>query len=133
MSENPNLSPQTPPDSRLLTESELEIMHLIWDLGEANVRQVTDGLPAHQSRAYTTVATFLKILEEKGFLRSTKQGRTIVYAPMVSRSEYEARNLRAVVHQVFRGDGRALVRQLARMEGEFDAASLEALLDELKP
>ncbi len=128
------MPPDLPPD-RLLTEAELPLMHLLWDRGEATARAVHDALPPGDGRAYTTVATILKIMEDKGFLTSDRQARAAVYRPALSREAYEARDLGRLVNEVFRGDGKALVRQLARSAAlpaaERDA--LAALLAAIEP
>jgi predicted transcriptional regulator len=124
--------PETRPD-RLLTEAELDHMRVLWALGEANVRGVLEALPDDPPRAYTTVATVLRILDDKGFARSEKQGRTLVYRPALSQADYQARTLRRMLADVFDGDAGALVRQLAQQDASGDAAvdEMRSLLDEL--
>ncbi len=58
---------------RFLTEVELEFMTKLWDLGEATVREVQDALGPTRKLAYTSAATILRILEQKGFVTSAKQ------------------------------------------------------------
>ena len=53
---------------RKLTDAELEIMHVIWELESATVRQVHEFLNQQRPLAYTTVMTMMNILEEKGHL-----------------------------------------------------------------
>jgi len=55
---------------RMLTEVELELMNVIWNLGECTVREVQESLPKERDLAYTSVATMMKILEQKGILTS---------------------------------------------------------------
>ena len=96
----------------LLTEAELELMVLLWASGGGTVREVLDRLPPERTRAYTSVSTILRILEQKGFVRSVKEGRRHRYTPAISRAGYEARNLRHIVGGLFGGDPLALVRRL---------------------
>jgi predicted transcriptional regulator len=121
---------RTPEDVRLLTAAELELMHVLWDAGEGTVQQVLDGLRG-PPRAYTTVATLLKILEDKGFVTSVKDGRKLTYSPAVARPAYEATAVRDVVERVFAGDAGALVRTLVEHEAlrPEDVATLRALLE----
>ncbi len=124
---------ETPETDRLLTEVELEHMRALWDLGSAPVRAVFEALPGEPPRAYTTVATVMRILESKGFTRSQKDGRALVYTPTVSRADYQARTVRRMLSDVFEGDAGALVRQLVQADDQ-DAAALDemrALLGEL--
>ncbi len=122
---------RTSEDLRLLTAAELELMHVLWDLDEATVQQVLDGLKGAK-RAYTTVATLLKILDDKGFVTAQKDGRKLTYRPTVGRPAYEATAVRDVVERVFAGDAGALVRTLVeheRLRPE-DLRALRALLEE---
>lgn len=119
---------------RMLTEAELAHMRALWELGRGTVRQVLDALPAGETdRAYTTVASILKILETKGFARSARQGRALVYEPAVARGAYQSRSVRHVVETVFEGDAVSLVRQLVQANGlDADAlAEMRALVEEL--
>lgn len=119
-------------DTRLLTAAELELMHALWahaDAGPCTVAEVIEGLTG-PPRAYTTVATLLKILEDKGFARSTLAGRKLLYAAAVDRPAYEGTAVKDVVARVFSGDAAALVRTLVKAEALTDAerATLRALL-----
>lgn len=95
-----------------LTDVELELMNVIWDLGECTVKDVQGALPEERQLAYTSVATMMKILEQKGALKSTKQDRAHTYQPIISRSEYEALSLRHLTENVFRGDSTTMVMRL---------------------
>lgn len=71
-------------ESPRLTRYELEIMDVVWRLGEATVHEVCDGLK--RELAYTTVMTTLSLLEgKKKVLERTKRGRSFVYRPVISR------------------------------------------------
>ena len=60
-------------EKSLLTKTELELMNLLWDLGEGSVRDVMAALPQDRDLAYTSVSTILRILEKKEFLKSRKE------------------------------------------------------------
>jgi predicted transcriptional regulator len=119
-------------DQRLLTPAELELMTILWDEGPGTVRQVMDALPSDKKPAYTTVSTILRILEQKGFVASHKDGRSHVYAAAVERDRYEGRNLRQLVGSLFGGNPGALVRRLVTDESlsEEDLLDLQQLVDE---
>ena len=69
-----------------LTRYELELMDILWNLGEGTVQDVCDGL--QRELAYTTVMTTLRLLERnKKVLQRVKQGRAYVYRPIVTREE----------------------------------------------
>ncbi len=116
-------------DPRLLTAAELELMHVLWQRGASTVAEVQAGLAA-PPRAYTTVATLLKILDDKGFAKSLRDGRRLVVLPVVSKAAYEATAVADVVQRVFSGNAAALVRTLAATESltSEERAAVEALL-----
>ena len=80
-------------ESTLLTEVELEMMQILWRLGEGGVKDVMAELPTSRKLAYTSVSTILRILEEKGIVRTRKDGRRHSYIPAVLKSDYEAKSL----------------------------------------
>lgn len=117
---------------KLLTEVELELMNIIWDKGTCTVRDVQEALPKTRDRAYTSVATIMKILEQKGALRSSKAQWPHSYEPLVSRVEYETRSLRHLKENVFKGNPSSLVMRLLddTPMSEEELRSLRKLLDE---
>ena len=96
----------------MLTRAELELMAILWSLEEASVAEVIESLPRSREVAYTTVSTILRILEQKGFVASRKEGRGHLYSPKISKKAYEARSLKQLVNKVFDGAPSALVRRL---------------------
>jgi predicted transcriptional regulator len=117
----------------MLTDVELELMTILWKLGEGSVNDVLSGLPRGRDLAYTSVSTVLRILEQKKVLKARKEGRGHIYIPVLSKSAYEARAVKHVVDHVFQGGPVALVRQLVDtvdMKPE-DLVELRQLLSEL--
>lgn len=117
--------------SRLLTEVELELMRILWDLGGGTVRDVMAALPAGRDLAYTSVSTMLRILEQKGAVLSERGERAHRYVPAFGRQEYQGFALEQVVGKVFEGERLQLVRRLVD-EGltAGEIAALRRLLDE---
>src|SRR5262245_12278860 len=95
-----------------LTEVELELMNAVWELGECTVKDVQKALSQKRELAYTSVATVMKILEEKGALESEKGERVIVYKPLLTREEYGAASLRHLASNVFQGSPSSMVMRL---------------------
>lgn len=112
---------------KMLTDVELELMTILWRLGEGSVNDVMEGLPGSRDLAYTSVSTILRILEQKGVLKARKEGRGHIYMPQLKKTDYEARAVRDVMDRVFEGTPVAMVRQLL---GSVDIKSEE--LQELK-
>ncbi len=117
---------------RLLTEVELELMVLLWRMGGGTVSDVLQALPPERKLAYTSVSTIVRILEQKGVVRSEKVGRGHRYLPLVARDDYEAFALEQVVGKVFDGQPLALVRRLVDTAGltRREIADLKTLLDD---
>lgn len=127
------MAPKKTNEEKLLTEAELELMNALWKLQEGSVADVIECLPKNPSPAYTTVSTILRILEQKKFLKTRKEGRGHIYIPVLSKEEYEARTIKNVVEKVFEGAPVALARQLLQTENlsGADLAELRQLIDRL--
>ena len=97
-----------------LTDTELEIMRVIWDLGEGTVREVHAVLSGKRQVAYTTVMTMMKILEEKGHLEKAKAGRAFVYRPVKARNQVVSNMVSDFLTRVFDGSAEALVLSLIK-------------------
>jgi predicted transcriptional regulator len=118
-------------ESKLLTETELELMTILWKLNEGSVSDVIEHLPKERDLAYTSVSTIMRILEQKGVLKTRKEGRGHIYTPQLKKSDYEAKTVKHVVDRVFDGTPMALVRQLldtVKLD-ESDLKELKKLID----
>lgn len=83
-----------------LAKREEQIMKVFWDLEKAFIRDVIPHLPDPKPH-YNSVATMVKILEEKGFLSHETVGNMYCYYPVVSRDEYQKHALKDIVSQYF--------------------------------
>ena len=69
-----------------LSRFELEILEILWRLGESSVREVQEAIPSDDRPAYTTVQTIVQRLEQKGAVRRTRKiGNALMFEPVVSR------------------------------------------------
>lgn len=102
----------TKKDVKRLTPLEGQIMDALWEESPATVRQIQERLRAVKPMAYNTVLTMMRILRDKGFLASERQGRTDVYQPQVSRQHMGKRSLGEVMELFFAGSAKDLVSQL---------------------
>jgi predicted transcriptional regulator len=92
--------PKTPE----LTERELEIMHVFWDEGPKTAQMVRDELAARgRDLTYTTVATLVRILADKGFVRQVNEERPFVYEPVRGFEEVSQSLVNHFVSRVFGG------------------------------
>lgn len=112
-------------DNALLTEVELEFMTVIWATGGGTVRDILAELNKAQERAYTSVATVLKIMEQKGFLTSERQDRSLIYRPAVPKADYQKTTLKDLSSKLFNGTPAALVARLVDDEDVTDDMLVE--------
>lgn len=101
------------PESKL-TDAELEIMHVVWELDGATVREVHERLNQQRPLAYTTVMTMMKILEHKRHLTRSKQGRAYRYRPVQPKNRVISGMVDDFVGKVFAGSARPLVLSLVK-------------------
>jgi predicted transcriptional regulator len=99
-------------NGRLLTEVELELMNIVWSLEKATVKEILSHLPKERDLAYTTVATVMKILEQKEFLICHKDNFAHTFSPLVSKASYEGTCIEHMLSNVFDGEPVALVQRL---------------------
>jgi BlaI family transcriptional regulator, penicillinase repressor len=121
------------PRVKELTQRELEIMHAFWRGGELTATQVREQLAGvGRNLAYTTVATLVRILLDKGYLKQTNQQRPFTYRPARSFSDVSQRIVGDVVSRVFHGSRAALLLQLMEEDELTDAerAILQRLVEE---
>lgn len=95
-----------------LTEVELQLMNVVWDLRECTVKEVQTVISLDRELAYTSVATMMKILESKGILRSTKGEKAHVYTSLISKENYEIQSLEHLAENLFHGDSSMMVMRL---------------------
>ena len=117
-----------------LSKGEMEVARVLWDLGSATVRQVFEAFPAERRIDFTTVQTYLRRLETKGYVKAALDGRTRVYSPRVKPQTVIRETLDDLVDRLFGGEALPLVRHLIEDRGISDAdlAELRELLDRMK-
>ena len=100
-----------------LTEHELEIMKIVWDLEHATVRDVYEAILKNRRIAYTTVMTMMKILETKGYLKKSQEERAYVYHRYQPKQSVIAHMVNEFVDRVFNGSAEPLLVHLVAEEG----------------
>src|SRR2546421_9007368 len=124
------------PPARDLTERELEVMHVFCNHGEMTAAAARDRLAGTGlDRAYTTVATLVRILHEKGFLEQSIEERHFLYRPVRSFEEVTSRLLGDVIERGFRGSREQLLVRLGepRKLPAKERALLQEILKEERP
>ncbi len=124
------------PRSKELTERELEIMHVFWSAEateELTVADVREALAeAGRDLAYTTVATLVRILAEKGFLEQTGGERPFTYRPLKTFDEVSQSLLGDLIEKVFGGSREKLLLRLVDQQklSRRERSVLESILRE---
>ncbi len=100
-------------EKKPLTPLELKVMNLLWQKGEAYVKDLVEEWPDTPCPAYNTVSTVVRILEEKkGFISHKAKGRSHLYYPTVSRGKYQQFALKNMIDTVFSGSMTGMVSTL---------------------
>jgi predicted transcriptional regulator len=98
--------------SSTLTDAELRLMDVLWNKGPSNTTDVLKALPGDDKLAYTTVLTTLRILEDKGYVEHTKDGKAFVYHAVVDRASARRSALRHLVNRLFQNSPELLFSNL---------------------
>ncbi len=96
--------------SKTFTDKELEIMRVVWDLGEATARQIQEAVPGEAH--YNSVLTIIRVLERKGHLTHRVEGKAHVYRAKAKQEKARSRVLSHLIEQVFGGSPASLVLHL---------------------
>lgn len=110
---------------RSLTRAEAEIMKILWQLNRAFIKDILARM-ADPKPAYTTVATFIRILEKKQMAAHVTYGNTHEYYPLVSEEDYRRHEARQLVENYFENSVTSLVSFFLN-----DSALTESDLDDL--
>ena len=119
------------PQSKNLTKAEQRIMHVLWTRGEASVREITADLVSGYNLALTTVQTTTRILADKGYVAFEKQGRSLIYRPLITKRAAQTLALKNLLGGLFDGSPQLLAQHLVETDelSEDDITALRALLD----
>jgi BlaI family transcriptional regulator, penicillinase repressor len=91
------------------TESELEILHILWEKGAATVRDVHEVIEQSKETGYTTTLKLMQIMTEKGILERETSTRTHIYKPLLSREKTQESFLNKMLNGLFKGSASRLV------------------------
>ena len=120
-----------PRQSETLTEAELRIMNVLWLKGAGTVQLILDSLAEKPALAYNSVLTTIRVLERKGYVEHSKDGRAHVYAPLVGRKEATRSEIRHLVGRFFKNSHEQLVLNLLEDRG-IEAEELARLREMLE-
>ena len=121
-------------EERQLTKAEMEIMNVLWERGEGmTTHEIIEEYPEPKP-AYSTIATFLKILTTKGFIQSRKQeggGKTFVFTPTIGREAYTNRVMKEVKSTFFGNSLKSMLSFFAKQE-EVSEKDLQEIMEMIK-
>jgi len=115
--------------TKQLTKAEEQLMHVLWDLKEASVKEVIEQLPDPKP-AYNTVSTIIRILETKEFVGHKAKGRGYVYYPLIKKADYSNQSLHKLMNGYFEGSFKSMVSFFVK-ENKMDISELESILKEM--
>jgi predicted transcriptional regulator len=111
----------------LLGSLELEVMHVMWQTGQATVKQLVDTINHRRPIAYTTVMTVMARLTDKGLLRRTKEGKRYCYRTTQTKEQYLYQTSRNIVRSFVDDFGDLAIAGFLGEVGQIDAKRLEQL------
>jgi predicted transcriptional regulator len=116
------------------TESELEILALLWELKEASVRQIHERLAETKDTGYTTTLKIMQIMHAKGMVSRDEQNRSHIYRPATNQKETQNSLLKNLVNTAFGGSAQNLVMQALGQENpsKEELDEIRAFLDQLE-
>ena len=93
------------------TESELEILQVIWKKGQCTVRDVHEELAKNKDAGYTTTLKLMQIMHEKGLVERDTTAKTHLYKALITREQAQQTALDKIISTVFKGSTSDLVIQ----------------------
>lgn len=116
------------------TESELEILQILWQRGQATVREVHEELSKNKNSGYTTTLKLMQIMFEKGIVSRDDTAKTHIYAPAISRKKTQKQFLDKMINGLFAGSSTQLVLQALgnQKASKSELDEIQKYLDDLK-
>jgi len=116
------------------TESELEILQVLWSRGLASVREVHEELSKTKEAGYTTTLKLMQIMHEKGLVKRDDSVKTHIYQPAVSREKTQKHLLGKMINTLFGGSSTQLVMQALgnHKASPAELEEIQKLIDNLK-
>lgn len=116
------------------TESELEILQVLWDKSNATVREVHEEMSKVKECGYTTTLKLMQIMFEKGLVKRDDSNKTHIYQPNVSKDKTQKQMVGKMVTSLFGGSASQLVMQAlgSQTTSKEELDEIQKLLDNLK-
>lgn len=98
---------------KILSPLEQEVMNIVWELKSCHIRNVLEKIGKTKPLAYTTVATLLQRLYEKGMVNRKSEGLAFAYSPRFTRKEYCKNIAKSFLHNFFKSFGESAIVSFA--------------------
>lgn len=100
--------------TKTLSELEQEVMSVVWSLGKCTIREVVDETNKTKNLAYTTIATILERLHEKGLVKKDTSAFTVIFTPKQTKEEFSENLGRSLLDNFFGSFGDAAIASFAQ-------------------
>ncbi|OEK01953.1 transcriptional regulator [Roseivirga sp. 4D4] len=116
------------------TNSELEVLTVLWEFGSATAREVHNHLTKTKSTGYTTTLKIIQNMFDKGFLSREPKGQTHIYSAVVEQTDVQKEMLGGFVNKVFSGSSQNLILQALgnQQPSQEELDEIRAMLDQLE-
>jgi len=116
------------------TESELDILKILWERGEATVRDVHEELSKTKDAGYTTTLKLMQIMHEKGMVARDESSKTHKYSPLLSQEKTQQQFMGRMIDTLFQGSSSQLVMQALgnHKTSPEELDEIQRLIDQLK-
>lgn len=113
-----------------ITPNEEQVMQLLWQLEKALIRDILNLLPDPKP-PYTTLASIIKQLENKGYVDHKSYGKTNEYFPLISKSQYQSKSLNTLVKNYFDGSAQNMLSFMVKENkiSDQDIQELQKLIE----
>jgi predicted transcriptional regulator len=124
--------PHEPEGPVSLSDLQIDVMRVLWSCCESSASEVAKALRGRRDLALTTVSTILTRLEKRGLVAHRREGRQLIYRPLVEESQVRRSMVSGLLGSLFGGDANALVAHLVREDAisADDLAAIRKLLEE---
>lgn len=115
------------------TESELEILQILWEKGECTVREVHEILTRNKEAGYTTTLKLMQIMHEKGLVARDTSAKTHIYKALASQQKTQQQMVSRLIDNAFNGSAARMVMQALgnHSSSKDEIEAIKKYLDEL--
>ncbi len=115
------------------TEHELSILMILWRKSPLSIAEILEQFSKHPAPAYSSILTAVRLMEKKGYIRHSKEGKAFLYSPVLKQERYQRTELKKITDRFFGGSAFALAVNLVKDESlnATERAQLKKILENL--